>query len=135
MVYYYTAVYWHGLASVYEGITMNIFAKSRSSIIFLAAALMAMGMDVMATSGNVQFASLESTIVGWAQGSLGVVIAVSALLVGLAIGIAKQSLMAVVSGLGIAIALYYGPTVIMAIMGAAGAVTSALPAAATVGLF
>ena len=114
---------------------MNIFAKSRSSIIFLAAALMAMGMDVMATSGNVQFASLESTIVGWAQGSLGVVIAVSALLVGLAIGIAKQSLMAVVSGLGIAIALYYGPTVIMAIMGAAGAVTSALPAVATVSLF
>jgi len=74
------------------------------------------------TGGQQSFGQLEAQIVGWLQGDLGVIIAVVALAVGLAIGIVRQSMIAVVLGIGIAIALYYGPTVIEGILSAAGGV-------------
>ncbi len=74
------------------------------------------------TGGSTSFGNLMTKIVGWLQGDLGIIIAVVALAVGLAIGIVRQSMMAVVVGIGIAIALYYGPTVIEGILTAAGGV-------------
>jgi conjugal transfer pilus assembly protein TraA len=85
------------------------------------------------TGGSTEFGALSSQLVGWAQGQLGIVIAVAALLVGLAIGVVKQSLMSVVTGFGIAIALYYGPEVIQSILTATGGV-HALHAAAIASL-
>jgi len=72
------------------------------------------------TGGKTSFGTLEKKIVGWLQGDLGVIISVVALAVGLTIGIVRQSMIAVVVGIGIAIALYYGPTVIEGVLVAAG---------------
>lgn len=78
--------------------------------------------------GNQQFGSLATELQDWSQGALGIVIAIAALLVGLSIGVVKQSLMAVVTGIGIAISLYFGPEVITGVLNAGGAFHS-LPAA------
>lgn len=98
----------------------------------LAGAALVAGVAAFAgTGGQQQFGSLANQLTGWSQGSLGIVIAIAALLVGLSIGVVKQSLMAVVTGIGIAIALYYGPDVITGVLSATGAVTNVVaPSAA-----
>lgn len=68
------------------------------------------GPEAMAGT-NGDFDSIYTTLKGWAQGSLGKVIAVGAFIVGIAAGIAQQSIMAAVIGIGMALVMYYGPTV------------------------
>lgn len=66
--------------------------------------------------GANEFGQLGQRLIGWAQGWLGIIIAVVALLVGLGIGAVKQSLIPVVVAVGIAVALYYGVNVITGII-------------------
>lgn len=94
------------------------------AVLGLFAALFA--VDAIAGGGGAtQFGTLSTQLQGWAQGDLGIVIALAALIVGLAIGVVKQSMMAVVTGFGIALALYYGPQVIVGILNAAGGLSAA----------
>jgi conjugal transfer pilus assembly protein TraA len=98
---------------------------------FVALAVVASAAAVAGGGGQQQFGTLANQLTGWAQGSLGIVIAIASLLVGLSVGVVKQSLMAVVTGIGIAIALYYGPEVISGVLSATGAVVDVVaPAAA-----
>jgi conjugal transfer pilus assembly protein TraA len=103
------------------------------------AALALMGLVATAAmagnGGNAAFGALATQLIEWSQGSLGIIIAVAALLVGLSIGVVKQSMMAVVLGLGIAIALYYGPTVITGLLASTGSVHSAIATVTSVPLF
>ena len=96
---------------------MNLFGKQVKKSTAAAAVLMvavAAGAAAFAGGGGTQqFGSLATELQDWAQGSLGIVISIAALLVGLSIGVVKQSLMAVVTGIGIAISLYFGPEVIV----------------------
>ena len=104
---------------------MNLFGKQVKKSTAAAAVLMvavAAGAAAFAGGGGTQqFGSLATELQDWAQGSLGIVISIAALLVGLSIGVVKQSLMAVVTGIGIAIALYFGPEVITGVLNAGGA--------------
>lgn len=68
------------------------------------------------TGGNNVFGQAENTIVGYLQGDLGVIISITFLGVGIAIGIARQSAFAIVMGIASALVLYYGPTVIKSIV-------------------
>lgn len=116
----------------------QFFTSKRAAplaLLFALGAAAVSGLAIAGTGGNAQFGQLSTQMIGWAQGSLGIVIAVAALLVGLSIGVVKQSMMAVVTGMGIAIALYYGPTVISSLLSAAGAVHSVLPVLTSVPLF
>ena len=58
------------------------------------------------------FDSIFTILNDWATGSLGKVIAIAMFIVGLGAGIVKQSVMAVVAGIGAAVVLAYGPGVI-----------------------
>lgn len=112
----------------------KLFSPRVSALALLGG--LALGAAAIAgTGGNASFGGLAQQMIGWSQGSLGIIIAVAALLVGLSIGVVKQSMMAVVTGLGIAIALYYGPTVISSMLSAAGSVHVVVPAALSVPLF
>jgi conjugal transfer pilus assembly protein TraA len=71
-----------------------------------------------AGTGGTEFADIYTLISGWAAGTLGKVIAVSLFLVGVAAGIIQQSLMAAVLGVGGALVVNYGPTVIDGIISA-----------------
>lgn len=69
-------------------------------------------------SDGSEFDELVEVLIGWITGSLGKVIALAAFLVGMAIGVVKQSAMAAVTGIGIAAALVYVPNVIDLMFGA-----------------
>jgi conjugal transfer pilus assembly protein TraA len=101
----------------------TIVAPTKVSIpVALALVGLAAAFNMAAAgTGGVEFDAVYTTIQGWFQGTLGKIIAVTALGVGLSIGIIRQSIMAVVIGVAMALALYYGPTVID------GLITATLP--------
>ena len=58
-------------------------------------------------------------MVDWLEGGLGQLLSLAALAVGLGIGIVQQSIMAVVVGIGMAIAVFYGPGILTGIISGA----------------
>lgn len=65
-----------------------------------------------AGTGGSEFADLKDLLEGWAQGVLGRILAVGSLIVGIAFGLVRQSVIAAVVGVAMAVVLSYGPTVI-----------------------
>jgi conjugal transfer pilus assembly protein TraA len=76
-----------------------------------------------AGTGGAEFTSIDTTIEGYLNGTLGKIIAASMLLVGLGMGMARQSLMAFGVGIGGALGMAAAPTVLTAMFTA----TLALP--------
>jgi conjugal transfer pilus assembly protein TraA len=89
-----------------------------------ALTVMAVAMTMMtaahAGSGGQEFQQIALMLTGWAQGGLGIVLALAGFLVGIGVGIVRQSAMAVVYGLGVAVILYFAPTAIVGILTATG---------------
>ena len=65
-----------------------------------------------AATGGSEFSEIWDLIEGWSQGFLGRILALGALIVGIAFGLVRQSVIAAVVGISMAIVLQYGPTVI-----------------------
>ena len=63
-----------------------------------------------------EFDDIWTLIQGWSQGVLGRIIALGALIVGIAFGLVRQSVVAAVIGISMAIVLQYGPDVIEGIV-------------------
>ena len=68
------------------------------------------------TPGGSEFEEIWTLIQGWSQGVLGRIIALGALIVGIAFGLVRQSVVAAVIGISMAIVLQYGPDVIEGIV-------------------
>lgn len=68
--------------------------------------------------GRDAFASIWTTVKNWTEGTLGKVIALAIVLVGIASGIVRQSLMGLVVGIAGGVGLYHAPTIIDSVMGA-----------------
>ena len=66
----------------------------------------------MAGTGGTEFNELKDLLEGWSEGILGRILAVGALLVGICFGLVRQSVVAAVIGISMAVVLSYGPTVI-----------------------
>jgi conjugal transfer pilus assembly protein TraA len=83
-------------------------------------AIMIMGLAANAFAGanGAEFAPVETALLDWAQGGLGRALALGIFLVGTGVGIARQSLMSIATGLGGGLALFYLPTVITSIVAA-----------------
>ena len=96
----------------------NLAASRSMSTVAVALVLMVAGGLAVAGTGGTEFDTIYQTLLGWLQGTLGKIIALTALAVGLTIGIMRQSIMAVVVGVAMAMALYYGPTVIDGVVAA-----------------
>lgn len=64
------------------------------------------------TGGQAEFGSMFDTIVGWTEGFLGKLLAIGAFLIGMGMGIVKQSIVAVALGIAFALTLAYGPAII-----------------------
>lgn len=69
----------------------------------------------IAGTGGTEFTTMYTMVVGWTEGTLGKLLAVSAFLIGMGMGIVKQSILAVVLGVGFALTLAYAPAIIDAI--------------------
>lgn len=66
--------------------------------------------------GGEEFQDIWDLLQGWTQGILGRIIALGALIVGIAFGLVRQNIIAAVVGIAMAIVLQYGPNVIEGIM-------------------
>lgn len=86
------------------------------------------GLALAGTGGTAEFGTIYTTVQGWMQGTLGKVIALSALGVGLGMGVVRQSIMAVVLGVAMGLSSYYGPTILDNIIAATGTAEDALAA-------
>lgn len=78
-------------------------------------ALLALSASAVAGTGGTEFDAMFAMIKGWTEGTLGKLLAVSAFLIGMGMGIVKQSIMAIVLGIGFALALAYAPGIIEAV--------------------
>jgi conjugal transfer pilus assembly protein TraA len=70
----------------------------------------------VAGGGGAEFDVAVAQMVDWLEGGLGQLLSLAALAVGLGIGIVQQSIMAVVVGIGMAIAVFYGPGILTGII-------------------
>lgn len=78
------------------------------------------------TPGGTEFEDIWTLIQGWSQGVLGRILALGALIVGIAFGLIRQSVVAAVVGISMAIIFQYGPDVIEGVVTATA--TDASPA-------
>jgi conjugal transfer pilus assembly protein TraA len=90
----------------------SLTQHTKLMVVFMATCVASLLMPHLALAGtDATFASLFTTLSGWATGSLGEVIAVCIFLVGMGIGIVRQSLMAIALAIGAALALVYTPDI------------------------
>lgn len=95
--------------------------KKLASTTALVAPMAVVAGTAVAGSGGTEFGAIVTQLTDWLEGGLGQVLALGALAVGLGIGIVQQSIMSVVVGIAMAIAVFYGPQVLT------GIITSGLP--------
>lgn len=100
---------------------LNLKNYTKKYGLFTALLFLLVGTS-MATTTDTTFATVYNTVRDWSQGTLGRLLALSAFLIGMGIGLVKQSAMAVVLGVAFALILRYGPDVIEGIFGFAVAV-------------
>ena len=91
----------------------KMVSKIASFATLAAPALVVTGAAV-AGGGGAEFDVAVAQMVDWLEGGLGQLLAV-----GLGIGIVQQSIMAVVVGIGMAIAVFYGPGILTGIISGA----------------
>jgi conjugal transfer pilus assembly protein TraA len=90
--------------------------RVKAETYFLLAAAIILAVPHLAFAGtDTTFGSIYQTLSDWTQGSLGMTIAVGTFLVGMGIGIVRQSLMSIALGIGGALALSYTPTIMSGI--------------------
>ncbi|CAH2605797.1 conserved membrane protein of unknown function (plasmid) [Rhodovastum atsumiense] len=80
-----------------------------------------------AGTGGAEFSAMWTQLQGWVEGTLGRVVTVAMVIVGIAIGIARQSLMAFATGVGGGLGLYATPAIVTNIF------VATLPAAVSTG--
>jgi len=89
---------------------------TRVGVLLLCAGAAAPAM-ASTTNTSDPFYTFSNTVQGWVAGPLGVGLAVTMLIIGAGIGVAKNSPMPALSGVAGAAFLHWGPTVITTMMG------------------
>ena len=77
-----------------------------------AAMLVGASAAMASNATDTTFKSVQDLLTNWSQGSLGKVLAIGALVVGIGFGLVRQSVIAAVVGLSMAVVLSYGPDII-----------------------
>ena len=66
----------------------------------------------MAATTGAEFKGLADMVTGWSEGYLGMALGLTAFLIGLAVGLMKQTIMTCIVGLGVGLAATLGPGII-----------------------
>lgn len=93
---------------------LNALTLVKKHGLFLLLCSMVMGTALAGTDGA-EFETMYDMVVGWTEGTLGKLLAVVAFLIGMGMGVIKQSILAVVLGIAFALTLAYAPAIIDAI--------------------
>ena len=92
----------------------SLSTSFKRSAIAAAAVLTLAGAAVAGTAtGTNDFSDVANKLRVWMEGSLGKTFAIGSLAVGLAIGVVKQSVMSVVTGVAVALSASVGPGVLV----------------------
>ena len=73
--------------------------------------------DPVVPTGSTDFAEIYARLVGWIKGDLGRTLSIAFVLIGLAYGMARNSLIGFATGVGAAVGLQVTPTIINSIFG------------------
>lgn len=95
---------------------MNIVKKAFGSVLITGLSLMAASAHAATTTGEDPFLEFQTTIEGWTSGALGTGLAMTMLLMGAGIGVAKNNPMPALSGVAGAAFLHWGPDIITTMM-------------------
>jgi conjugal transfer pilus assembly protein TraA len=88
-----------------------------AALVALTTLLMLVTADSFAgTGGSTEFGSIYTMLTGWLQGTLGRIMAVTFVAVGLVGGVMRGSIMGFVVGIAAGLGVYTAPTVIDAIV-------------------
>ncbi len=82
------------------------------------AATISGGVITYSSGGTNDFGAFANTVLGWANGSLGVGLAITSVLVGAAFAVAKNTPMPVLTGIALAAFIHWSPAIIALLMGA-----------------
>ena len=88
----------------------------KSTLVLAVFLTLIIGKNAMAGTTGSEFQNIYNMVVDWTSGYLGKTIALGAFLAGMGIGIVRQSMMAVVTGIGGGLAVAYMPDVINGIV-------------------
>lgn len=100
------------------------FARELILLTLVAAAFVP--LQGFAGAGGTEFTQVYDQLTGWSNGTLGKVLGVAALLVGLGVGVIKQSVIAAVVGVAMALTAGFGPGVIDGVISSGLPITSAI---------
>lgn len=96
--------------------------KSQLKWLVFAALLVLIAMEPVlagsSSSTSNPFESFIQMLTGWLKGGLGLMLSLLGLAIGLIAGLGRGSLVGALSGVGIAIAAYWGPDILAGIFGA-----------------
>ncbi|WP_432263214.1 TraA family conjugative transfer protein [Cupriavidus sp. TMH.W2] len=85
--------------------------RNKQALLTLAIVAVALAVDASAATDGT-FNQIVDRLTGWMTGSLGTTFALGSLAVGLAMGVVKQSVMSVVTGVAVALSASLGPSVL-----------------------
>jgi conjugal transfer pilus assembly protein TraA len=100
---------------------MEHFKPRRASAAVISIVVLALLCPTitLAGTGGTEFTTAYTTITTWLQGDLGRLIAASLLIVGLIMGVVRQSIMAAVPAIACGLVATVAPTIISAVVTAA----------------
>ena len=87
------------------------------AILICALSLQAWAAAPIKVTGSNDFSEIYGRLVGWIKGDLGRTLSISFVLIGLAYGMARNSLIGFATGVGAAVGLQVTPTIINSIFG------------------
>lgn len=87
-------------------------AKSLAKKAIIVPAVLALSVTAAHAGTDTTFDDISMMISDWSKGSLGKTLALATFVVGIGMGVIRQSVMAAAVGVGSALVLNYGPTVI-----------------------
>lgn len=87
----------------------NVTSKMK---VMTAAGLMLAANNAMAAQTGTEFQGIATKIQGWTEGYLGLTLALAAFLIGLAVGLVKQTVLPAIIGIGVALFAVFGPGII-----------------------
>lgn len=98
-----------------QALFMRFFMNIKKYKVAQYAALIAVALTAnvaMAATTGQEFKGLADMVTGWSEGYLGMALGLTAFLIGLAVGLMKQTIMPCIVGLGVGLAATLGPGII-----------------------
>ncbi|WP_378595725.1 TraA family conjugative transfer protein [Neisseria weixii] len=92
----------------------KFFLNQQQKVVAVFFAMGVLASNAMAAQTGQEFNGISTMLSGWSTGGLGLTLALAAFIIGLAVGMMKQTIMPAVVGIGVALAATLGPGIIQA---------------------